>query len=474
MEYLLLTIARARVSVPSDVLRWVLDTATPGFRSWTTLLGRTDVTDAQAWALLWRDGRLERSAEKVPQGSEGYWTSNRPSERLAGEVAYYLSRPDVPSGAVRRVRERFDETVLTRLDLLREVTRLGASDIVCHEVAAEPPAGSSRGHQLGARELALIERYRNNARIEEREKAERIAVQVAAILEKDDLRARVECARSLDAFGAEILEKCLFGHGSVSPPPESADAASAEWLEKAASRELIDSLDSFLMGRILSAVRPIVRMYRDPADRSAERWGPRRIRDFGQAGTVPLTFSIPAEEGEYIIRTLGNDAYRYEKLAVLVEEQPNVPLGELCRVTERLDRPFEARRTCNSGSLDHSLEGFEEVDWDEIALEPVAPDLDAVLDVWPEVSAQVLERSRTTHVMLSRAKVQSVDGNRIVLALDHEALARRLDSSRHSSPIVESLRAVLGVDFEVSCTHHPTRGNGAVGNLRGRPGTSRE
>lgn len=88
MEYLLLTIARARVDVPSDVLRWALDTATPGFHSWIALLGRTDVTDAQAWALLWRDGRLERSAEKLPKGSEGYWTSNRPSERLAGEVAY--------------------------------------------------------------------------------------------------------------------------------------------------------------------------------------------------------------------------------------------------------------------------------------------------------------------------------------------------------------------------------------------------
>lgn len=338
MEYLLLVIARARIEVPLDVLRWSIDTATPMLRSWAQLLGRSDVTDEQAWTMLWRDGKLEKSAEKVPVGSKDYWTSNASSERLAEHVASYLARPNVPSGRVAEVRDRLDGTTLTRLDLLREVTQLGGSDSVCHELAAEPPVGSFRGYQLGRRELALVARYRSNARNEARERSETIASQVSAILEENDLLARVECARSQGAFGIDVLNACLFGHGSVAPPPEFADAASAEWLEEIAARALTYASDSYRLGPIMSGLRPIVRMHRDPADRSARKWGPRRIRDFGPAGMVPLTFSIPAEEGEYILRSLGSDVRRYETLAGLLEEQSSAPLGELCRATDRPHR----------------------------------------------------------------------------------------------------------------------------------------
>lgn len=338
MEYLLLVIARARIDVPPDILGWCLGTATPMFRSWTQLLGRLEVTDEQAWTMLWRDGKLEKSAEKVTAGSQGYWTSNASSERLAGHVASYLARPNVPSGRVEEVRERLDGSVLTRLDLLREVTRLRGSDGVCHELAAEPPVGSQRVHKVGARELALVERYRSKARNEARDSAEMIASQVCAILEKDDLVARVECARTQEAFGIDILNACLFGHGSVAPPPEFADAASAEWLEEVAVRELVYADESSRLGPIMSGLRPIVRMHRDPADRSARKWGPRRIRDFGPAGMVPLTFSIPAEEGEYILRSLGGDVRRYETLAGLVEEQSSTPLRDVCRATDRVHR----------------------------------------------------------------------------------------------------------------------------------------
>lgn len=70
MEYLLLVIARARIEVPPDIMRWCLDTATPMLRSWTQLVGRSDVTDEEAWMMLWRDGKLEKSADKVPAGSK--------------------------------------------------------------------------------------------------------------------------------------------------------------------------------------------------------------------------------------------------------------------------------------------------------------------------------------------------------------------------------------------------------------------
>ncbi len=333
MDYLQLAIARARIEIPPNVVGWALDSVTPMLRAWTALLGRREVTDAQAWTLLWRDGRLERSVEKVPQGEAGYYGCNASSDELAGHVASYLARPDVPPGAIARLREHFDGTVLARLDLLRAVTRRDGSDTVSHELAAEPPVNSSRGHQLGPRELALVERHRNDARTEARERAQGIAAQTSAILVEDDLIGRVEYARRQGVRGFEGLEACLFGHGTIAPLPESADAASAKWLEEIAASELVYSTDSFRLGQSLSALRPIVRMHRDPSDRSAQRWGPRRIRDFGPAGTVPLTFSLPSEEGEFVIRKLGNDVRRYEKLADLIEERPNVPLGRLCHTT---------------------------------------------------------------------------------------------------------------------------------------------
>lgn len=171
MDYLQLTIARARVEIPPNVVGWALDSATPMLRAWTELLGRREVTDAQAWTLLWRDGRLERAAEKVPQGEAGYFSCNASSDELAEHISSYLARPKVPPGAIGRIREHFDGTVLARLDLLRAVTRRDGSDgsdTVTHELAAEPPVDSSRGRQLGQRDFAVVERYRNNARTEAR------------------------------------------------------------------------------------------------------------------------------------------------------------------------------------------------------------------------------------------------------------------------------------------------------------------
>ena len=399
--------------------------------------------------MLWRGGRLEKSAEKVPAGSKGYWTCNSSSERLAEHVASYLARPNVPSGRIQQVRDRFDGTTLTRLDLLRAVTRLDGSDSVCRELAAEPPVGAARGYQLGGRELALVERYRSNARNEARERAETIASQVSAIREENDLLARVECARSQGAFGIDVLNACLFGHGSVAPPPEFADAQSAEWLEEIAVTALIDASDSVHLGPVMSGLRPIVRMHRDPADRSAQRWGPRRIRDFGPAGMVPLTFSIPAEEGEYIIRSLGSDVHRYEALAGLLEEQPLAPLGELCRATDPVHRLSRANDLYGRDPLDHTVS--EELN----AIPSVVPDPDAIRDAWSDVSAHVRERSRTADLILSSATIHSVDGNHIVLAHVSEPIAKRLASPRYTSVIVDALRAVFGVSFEVSCRHLP-------------------
>ncbi|MGA6204278.1 hypothetical protein ACPESR_05925 [Nocardia testacea] len=81
------------------------------------------------------------------------------------------------------------------------------------------------------------------------------------------------------------------------------------------------------------------------------------------------------------------------------------------------------------------------------------PDLDAIRDAWPEISAEVYERRRITHVMLSGAAVHHVDGHRVVLAHTSAPLAERLSDPRFSTPIVDAIQAVFGLDVEVTCVH---------------------
>lgn len=304
-------------------------TCTPQFRTWTSLLGRPDITDTQAWTLLWRDNKLQQSAQAQPKESEHYWTSNQSSERLAEHVASYLARPDAPSGAVARVRATLDSTALTRLDLLRAVTRAGGSDLVCHQIAAEPPNGSTRGHHLGNREITLVERYRTATDETAHQRSQELDSHLTSILHEHDLIGRVDRARSLSAFGIEALTACIFGHGSVAPAPECADSASAAWLEEATTY-ILQAGENYQLGPIVSAIRPILRMHRDPTELSARRWWPRRLRDLGEAGTVPHTFALPSEEGEFVLRELGDDVTRYPSLAALLETRPDEPLRALC------------------------------------------------------------------------------------------------------------------------------------------------
>ncbi|MGW3480588.1 DNA polymerase III subunit gamma and tau [Rhodococcus indonesiensis] len=79
------------------------------------------------------------------------------------------------------------------------------------------------------------------------------------------------------------------------------------------------------------------------------------------------------------------------------------------------------------------------------------PDAAAVRAVWSEVRSKVRERSRTVEVMLSGATVRSVDAGRIVLGHDSAPLVKRLVEPRNSAVIADALRAVFGVDFEVTC-----------------------
>ncbi|RZT83557.1 DNA polymerase-3 subunit gamma/tau [Pseudonocardia sediminis] len=84
---------------------------------------------------------------------------------------------------------------------------------------------------------------------------------------------------------------------------------------------------------------------------------------------------------------------------------------------------------------------------------PVASSLDAaaVRRVWPEILAAARQRSRSTEALLVNATVRAVDGDMLVLTIGSAPLARRLSEPRNTDVIVDSLRAVLGVQWRVRC-----------------------
>ncbi len=101
------------------------------------------------------------------------------------------------------------------------------------------------------------------------------------------------------------------------------------------------------------------------------------------------------------------------------------------------------------------------------------PDAAAVRAVWSEVRSKVRERSRTVEVMLSGATVRSVDAGRIVLGHDSAPLVKRLVEPRNAAVIADALRAVFGVDFEVTCVQGaatpPTAAKPAAAQSASRP-----
>ena len=80
-----------------------------------------------------------------------------------------------------------------------------------------------------------------------------------------------------------------------------------------------------------------------------------------------------------------------------------------------------------------------------------ALDAAAVRRVWPDVMEEVKRRKRTPHAMLADAQVVAVEGRHLVLAFPQEVLARRFSDPVNTSFLVDSLREVLGVEWEIRC-----------------------
>jgi DNA polymerase-3 subunit gamma/tau len=80
---------------------------------------------------------------------------------------------------------------------------------------------------------------------------------------------------------------------------------------------------------------------------------------------------------------------------------------------------------------------------------PGGLDAAAVRRVWPSILDAVKKRKRTTHVLLSEATVVAVDGSALVLTHANAPLVRRLSEDQNVAVVRESLREVLGVDWQL-------------------------
>lgn len=331
MEQLMHAMCRARTALPKPVIEWMVNTASPLLQPWCDLVQRPDLTDQQAWECLWRDDALIKSAMKVP----GKWTANATSEHLGGTVALYLSRPDVPAGRIALLRTRLDSDQLRRIDLLRAVTQLGGSDLVCQEIAAEPPPGSAREEHVGPRELALIERYRTAAHEAAVARERQTRQAVAQILREEGLIVRAKAARMLEPVDQlQVLRACLFGRGSVAARPEDADLVTARYLLVLGRGASTYSHSDDGLGETLSVLRPILRAYIDQVYSRPRSWVTDRLLTFGEAGVVPLGHSIYADEGDYLDLRFGPSVRKYQALAKLIDDNRDVPLHKLCEQAE--------------------------------------------------------------------------------------------------------------------------------------------
>ena len=78
-------------------------------------------------------------------------------------------------------------------------------------------------------------------------------------------------------------------------------------------------------------------------------------------------------------------------------------------------------------------------------------DAAAVRRVWPDVMEGVKRRKRTPHAMLADAQVVAVENKTLVLSFPQEVLARRFADEVNTAVLSDSLREVLGVDWDIRC-----------------------
>jgi hypothetical protein len=130
------------------------------------------------------------------------------------------------------------------------------------------------------------------------------------------------------------LRACLFGRGSVAARPEDADWVTVQYLLVLGRGASTYQHSDEGLGEALSVLRPILRAYIDQVYTRPRSWVTDRLLTFGEAGVVPLGYSIYADEGNYLNRRFGPSVSKYQALGKIVQDNRDVPLRDLCERAE--------------------------------------------------------------------------------------------------------------------------------------------
>jgi len=85
------------------------------------------------------------------------------------------------------------------------------------------------------------------------------------------------------------------------------------------------------------------------------------------------------------------------------------------------------------------------------AAAPGAIDLPALRRLWDSVLDAIKTQSRTAHALMMSSQIESLDGNRLVLAFSSQSLASRF-AADVAPTLTQALKEVVGIDLRVSAT----------------------
>jgi DNA polymerase-3 subunit gamma/tau len=85
------------------------------------------------------------------------------------------------------------------------------------------------------------------------------------------------------------------------------------------------------------------------------------------------------------------------------------------------------------------------------AAAPGAIDLPALRRLWDSVLDAIKTQSRTAHALMMSSQIESLDGNRLVLAFSSQSLASRF-AADVAPTLTQALKEVVGIELRVSAT----------------------
>ncbi|WP_306516456.1 DNA polymerase III subunit gamma and tau [Corynebacterium sp.] len=162
----------------------------------------------------------------------------------------------------------------------------------------------------------------------------------------------------------------------------------------------------------------------------------------------------PAEPGETAIKQ-DQSEHAVSKQAESEAAEPSATAGSGAEPTESAGPTGEPEPTGEAGPTGpaeptESAEETSDTDTSS-ASEPNQDVLETIRSRWTNIRSTVGEKNRVAEVMLTEAKVLTIDGDTVVLGHNTGALAERINSERNNAVIVEAVSATVGQKMQVRC-----------------------